>query len=222
MSLWLFSSGDGDDNAETDRHLISTIKRPKPRLTFIPSSSKDADYYYSEFIQRFEQHGYQYFSMLAIDQPVSEIDVQRALDSDLIYLSGGNTFYFLKHLRHSGFINTLKRYHAQGGILAGTSAGAIVMTPNIKTASYPAHDRDENFVGIRNWQAMHLANFEIFPHYIDEPDYSRPLCQESKTLPYPLFGVPDGSAICVEAHSVAFYGQVYIFTGGKKILLSNH
>ena len=62
---------------------------------------------------------------------------------------GGNTFYFIKHLRRSGIFNRLIEYANNGGILTGLSAGAIMTTPNIMTASFPPWDRDDNEDNVR-------------------------------------------------------------------------
>ena len=85
------------------------------------------------------------------------------LASDVIYLSGGNTYYFLHHLRRSGPIPVLREFVARGGVLAGLSAGAILMTPHIGLAGYPSFDRDENDVGLRNEASLALVDFALPP-----------------------------------------------------------
>ena len=64
-------------------------------------------------------------------------NLSELLKSDLIFLGGGNTFYFLKHLKSTGLIDELKTFAANGGVLCGLSAGAIIMTPHVHTASFP-------------------------------------------------------------------------------------
>ena len=66
-----------------------------------------------------------------MDVSFTRNDLHKALGSDVIYLAGGNTFYFLRNLRKSGLIPQLKKFVEQGGVLVGLSASAIIFTPNI-------------------------------------------------------------------------------------------
>ena len=97
MKLWFYSSGDADDNAEMDEELVSELG-VQPRLTFVPAHQCDAEEYYDEFINRFSQFGYFNFRLLDIEEPISRRMMRSILRSDMIYLSGGNTFHFLKYL----------------------------------------------------------------------------------------------------------------------------
>lgn len=217
MKLWFYSSGDGEENAAIDVDLMAEITSRKPRFTFIPTGSREAEYFYDEFIERFGRYGYKNFNMLHLDRPFSTAELTRALHSDLIYISGGNTFNLLKHARESGFLRHLRRFVATGGVLAGHSAGAILMTPSIRTASFPDHDRDENIVGLTNWRAADFVNFEIFPHYLDLPEYSDALSFESEKTRNPIYALADGAGIAVHGERLSFYGEVVLFTQGRKV-----
>lgn len=223
MALWLYSSGDGEENVDTDAELLKTVGGRKSRLTFVPTQAEDlseAEYYYSEFRDRVAMHGYGNVSMLALDRPFRPQDLERAVDSELIYLSGGNTFYFLDLLRRSGFGEILKRRAESGRPLAGHSAGAIVMTPTIATASYPEEDRDDNEVGLTDLTALGLAAFDYFPHYESAPLYDAALRDASRILERPVYGVPDGSCIRVERANMAFFGEVWAYIQGVRFKVS--
>lgn len=215
MNLWLFSSGDGRDNTDADKVLVGEMRALRPRLTFIAAASEDGEAYYDEFIERFGSYGYKKFNMLAADRPFGPTDVARALTSDLIYLSGGNTFHFLKHARENGLLRELLRYVALGGRLAGHSAGAILMTPTIHTASFPEFDRDDNRVGLTDWRALGFVNFDVFPHYTGAPEYVEALSQASKERETPLYAVADGGCIQVTKRSLSLYGDITLFHGGR-------
>ena len=102
MGLWLYASGDGESNAAADEHLIQRLRRSRARLAMIPASSDDAEHYYDEFVHRFSHYGCRRFQLLRLDRPFKLGELQRALQADLIYLSGGNTFHLLSTLRRSG------------------------------------------------------------------------------------------------------------------------
>src|SRR5690606_32920603 len=102
-----------------------------------------------------------------------EVLKQEVFKSDIIHLSGGNTFYFIKHLRQAKLLKDFKEFLNNGGVLTGLSAGAIIMTRSIQTAAFPSFDRDENEDNVRNFKGMGLVNFEFFPHYKNSLRYDR-------------------------------------------------
>lgn len=215
MKLVLYSGYDAD-NEPIDQALISLLKKPNPNVTFIPSAHYVPEHEYKYFCETFEEYGVHNVKIFNVDQPYSAKQLNAAMSSDMIYLSGGNTFYFLKSIKRQGFDLELKKYVKKGGVLAGLSAGAIIMTPTIATASYPKFDRDDNDVGITDLEALRLVPFEFFPHFTAEPEYRRELKKQSKLINNPIYGVADGGAIIVNGSKIEFYGDVWGYVGGKE------
>ncbi len=216
MKLALYSGYD-EKNDPIDREVICMIGKKKPRVVFIPSANHVPDFEYDYVRETFSEHGVKDIVMFNIDRPYSTADAERVTKSaDMIYLSGGNTFYFLKSLRQHHFDRLLLKFVQRGGVLAGLSAGGILMTPNIMTASYPKFDRDDNIVGIRSLDALNLVQFEFFPHYAPEPEYARELKKQSKLLKYPIYGVSDGGGITVDNGRLSFFGDVWGYFAGKQ------
>lgn len=216
MNLWLFSSGDGDENESMDEDLVSDIATTKPSYTFIPAHNIDADDYYDEFIERFSAYDYAHFRILDPEAGFTRQELNLALQSDMIYLSGGNTFHFLKYLRETGLINDLRYYAQTGGLLAGHSAGAILMTPHIRMAAIPDFDRDDNDVGLEDLSATRLVKFEFFPHYEDEEAYSQELLKASMYTNWPIYAAADGCGLHVNKKGLRSYGDVWVFYRGEK------
>lgn len=214
MHLWLYSSG-GFLNEEMDLAMIRYFNHDNPRLTFVASCYESADYYFEEFSERFGRFGFTNLHLLHLDRQVSASKIERALSSDLIYLSGGNTFYFLDSMHRTKFLPKLHEFVEKGGILAGNSAGAIIMTPEISTASYPEDDRDENDVGLEDWDALGLVNFEYYPHYDHSRYYKRVLTRASMESPHVIYAVTDGSGICINGPAISFFGEVYAYYNGE-------
>lgn len=220
MKLWLYSSGDAYSNQSMDRALLRNLAHKKPTFTFIPTSFEEADDYYDEFIDRFSNYAFIRFNLLHADRKISRQALNRAMNSEVIYLSGGNTFHLLRSLRQSQLIDNLKYFVRTGGILAGHSAGAIVMTPSIETAAYPDFDCDENDVGIQDWRALRLVHFHFFPHYSNHPRYSFELASQSRRQMQLVYGVPDGSGVVVMSRQTSFFGPIWGFVGGHKFKLT--
>src|SRR5262249_36495004 len=154
-----------------------------------------------------------------VDCAVSSSELRRALSSDIIYLAGGNTFYFLKHLRKAGLIGPLREFAARGGVLAGLSAGALIMSPNIGLAGYPHFDSDENEVGLSNLSALDLVGLEFFPHYEDSPRLARALAAYSHRVPHPVYACRDGGGIVVDGEKFEVLGRADVFYRGEQTVL---
>ncbi len=220
MKLVLYSGGDEQENFLLDSCLFDQlVKKKDPVFTYIPSSSFESEIYFHHFIDQYQQFGVQRFLFCPVDNRCDSVLLGEVLRSDLIHLSGGNTFYFLKHLKKSTIINSLIKYAKNGGILTGLSAGAIILTPTINTAGLPHFDRDDNDENLRNLNSMKLVNFDFFPHYKNSARYDSELKKYSKTIASPLYASPDGSGIIVNNDSIQFVGKNFAFVGGKKVAI---
>ncbi|OFZ37256.1 MAG: hypothetical protein A2504_00255 [Bdellovibrionales bacterium RIFOXYD12_FULL_39_22] len=220
MKLVLYSGGDQQENYLLDLALfVQLIKKKNPLFTYIPASSHESEIYFHHFIDQYRPFGVNRFLSCPVDNPCDDVFLKEALKSDLIHLSGGNTFYFLKHLKKSKMLGRLKKYANEGGVLTGLSAGAIMLTPSINTAGLPHFDRDDNDENIRNLTSMGLVDFEFFPHYKNSIRYDVELRQYSRKLTYPLYALPDGSGIIINGESIQFVGKSFAFVHGKKTLI---
>src|SRR5690606_14360295 len=99
-----------------------------PVITYIPACSIDAEGDFLEFAESFQKLGVGRFIYFAIDMPLDQTMLQQVMKSDIIHLSGGNTYYFLRTLRKARLLKSLKDFVKRGGVLTGLSAGGIIMT----------------------------------------------------------------------------------------------
>lgn len=219
MKIFLYSGGDVELNETMDQELVNSMISVRPRMTYIPADASNIGEDYEIFIEYYSEYGINDFELLNVHRITNKRDVERALKSDVIYLGGGNTFHLMAALRKSEFGSKLFDYVHGGGVLAGESAGAIVMTENIATASFPAFDCDENDIDLMDWRGLDLVNFEFFPHFQNRPKYSRALREYTRNQKCALMACCDGSGVVVDDDQVKLCGEVYLFCGGKKFLL---
>lgn len=84
-------------------------------------------------------------------------------ETDVIYMSGGDTFYLLYQMQRldvkETFINAVK----QGKIYIGTSAGSIIAAPDI----WPIYrlEAEEWRIKVTDNKGLGLVDFIIFPHW---------------------------------------------------------
>jgi dipeptidase E len=230
--LVFYSGGQERRNAAIHERLLELAlgrargrRSPGVHMTYLPYTHVGAAAYFSRFERRYRPFGGTCFECVAADDPALERDAgarRRAertlLASDVVYLAGGNTFHFLHHLRRSGLLDTLKRFAARGGVLAGLSAGGVLMTPDIGLAGYPDFDRDDDEVGLsgRRLGALGLVPFEFFPHYRHSARYREALRSWSARTRRPLYACRDGSGIVIEGDRFTLHGDVWLFDRGRE------
>ena len=199
-------------------------KTPGVRMTYMPYTSQGALPFFRRFERRYRAHGATQFHCVAADDTdfLQNTRARREAaatikSSDIVYLAGGNTFYFLAHLRRSGLLEDLARFAQRGGVVAGLSAGALILTPHIGLAGYPPFDADENEPGLTRLQcrSLGLVNFEFFPHYRRSARYRDALTLYSQQNHRPVYACADGSGIVVEGDRFTAHGDVWRFQAGQ-------
>lgn len=120
---------------------------------------------YSEFWRNIcSQHDAEFMYLDNTDSS----DISKLNRVNILLITGGNTFILAKNLRASGFDLAIKEFIMdKDRVLAGFSAGAVIMTPSIRIAGESAFGPDENTVGVTNLTGLALVDFEVLPHYQD-------------------------------------------------------
>src|SRR3954451_16530476 len=117
-----------------DAGLLASTGRARPRVAIVPTASyPDGE----EVFTRWATMGVAHFAELGAEvEPVLVRDRDGADDpaaaqaigeADLIYLSGGKPAYLLSALGGSAVGRALSEAHDRGAIVAGCSAGAMVL-----------------------------------------------------------------------------------------------
>ncbi len=228
----LYSGGQDRRNALIHGTLLELAMRRRRaprgdvRMTYMPYTAEGALPFFRRFERRYRSFGATAFGLVAADDPAMRSDraawrdaVRTIRASAVVYLAGGNTFHFLAHLRRSGLFEELRRFAARGGVMAGLSAGALILTPHIGLAGYPPFDRDPDDVGLgpRGMRGLGLVPFEFFPHYRRSARYRDALLAYSETARGPVYACPDGSGIVVEGDRFTAHGEVLLFHRGQAV-----
>ncbi len=119
---------------EVDAGLLASTGRSRPRVAILPTASyPDGE----EVFTRWAAMGVAHFGALGAEvEPVLVRDREAADDpsaaqaigeADLVYLSGGKPAYLMGVLEGSAVGRALGEAHARGAVLAGCSAGAMVL-----------------------------------------------------------------------------------------------
>ena len=110
-----------------DRRIIELTGKTQPKSLFIPTASSDAPGYIETFEAYYGGHLGCQTRRLQLTQDPPAFDEMSALvlDSDLVYVGGGNTLRMMKLWRHLGLDTVLAEAASRGIVLSGLSAGAI-------------------------------------------------------------------------------------------------
>jgi len=119
---------------EVDRDLLVSIGRKRPRVAIVPTASwPDGEPVFMRWAAQGEAH---FVNLGAEPVPVLIHDRATADDpaaadaistADLIYFSGGKPGHLLEALRDTAAGAALRDAHARGAVIAGCSAGAMVL-----------------------------------------------------------------------------------------------
>lgn len=117
--------------AEVDRYLIGRVPDPPARVAVVPTAAglEDPRAWTDMGVPHFKRLGADAAAVLVVDRTTAD-DPEMAgaiLSTNFVYLSGGQPGYLLETLRGSLVWEAIREVHEKGGVLAGCSAGAMVL-----------------------------------------------------------------------------------------------
>jgi dipeptidase E len=189
------------DHAEKE---IREFLRDATRIIFIPFALYDRQAYATRARERFLAMGCTLLSVHEVSNP------QRAIaEAEVIFVGGGNTFRLLKALYDFDLLTVIRQKVEAGMPYIGSSAGAIVAGPSLKTT------KDMPIVQPPSFDALGLVDFQISPHYLDPDPSSTHMgeTQEERILQFleenttPVAGLREGAMLRVEDGSITLKGS---------------
>ena len=126
-----------------------------------------------------------------------------AMQSDAVFLEGGNTFEFWAMLLLRGLDADLRKF-AQCGILMGMSAGSHIISPTIDLASVA----DDNYLGFSGDElnSLGLTDFLVKPHASGWIQYKELFRNYATKYNKPVYMIDEGQAVWVCDHGIREYG----------------
>jgi dipeptidase E len=111
------------DNALLDHYVLEAAPVPQPRITLLPTASGDSDRLVAQFYTSFNRYDCRPQHLSLFRQPPDM--AERFFETDIFYVSGGNTRNMLAIWRAAGVDKMIREAWERGIVLAGVSAGAI-------------------------------------------------------------------------------------------------
>ena len=196
----LYGSGYLDHAEGEIRNFLGSVKV----VLFVPFALHDRDGYAAMMRDRFQKLGY------GLESIHTAADAQQAVsDAEAIFIGGGNTFRLLKALYDADVLQTIRQRVAEGMPYIGSSAGANVAGPTIKTT------KDMPIVQPPSFDALGLVRFQISPHFLDSDPHSTHMgeTQEERILQFleendtSVVGLREGAIVRAENGSHILKGS---------------
>lgn len=210
----LLTSG-GVTNQSIANELVRLLGKPagEAKVAFVPTAAFVDEGEKSWFVAQFtNMQTYGFAAIDLVEPSLPHTDWRERLTaSDVIFVSGGNTYYLLDQARKNGFVGWL---HNELGdrVYVGSSAGSILVTPTIAVAA----NGDQNCVDLTDVTGVGLVNFELLPHV---PDGISMAAAEAyaRTATHDLYVLDDQSAVSVDDARIAVVseGRNRIFPAGR-------
>jgi cyanophycinase-like exopeptidase len=214
-TIALVGSGEYLDPMEkVDRFLLSKVSQP--RVVCLPTAAGEEG---ERSIDYWSQLGVNHFTKLGV--PVESVKIinrvsaneesltEKIRAANFVYLSGGKPDYLLKTLKDSKAWTAINEVLMRGGVLAGCSAGAMIMGETIP-----------NFPTIVPFRPAFgfLKNVVVMPHY---DEFGEQWGRAIKTMmgSKVLVGVDGNTALVGSAgqYQVSGLGRVTVWNNEKKL-----
>lgn len=133
-------------------------------VTFIPTAAlhEKVNFYVESGKKALEKLGL-WVEELEISTAEQPHIINRLQNNDLIYVTGGNTFFLLQELKRTGADQIIKEQILSGKPYIGESAGSIILSPGIEYAK----DMDDPSMAsdLESFDALQIIDFYPVPHY---------------------------------------------------------
>ena len=187
------------------KNRIKELAGSKPfKLAYIPSRTDKERRYFEKARPELTSWGVTDLFYFDVDQEFEESQLDEFKSCDGIFLSGGNTYLFLKNLQERNIVTYIKQMVQEGKTLIGVSAGSIIMSKSIKIAGF----HDQNEVQLSELNGLGLVDFEFMPHWNREKHQLDELLDYSLLQEEIIFTCRDGDGIVIDGDKIEFHGEI--------------
>jgi len=196
----LYGSGYLDHAEGEIRDFLGTAKR----IVFVPFAAFERGKYTEQARTRFHAMGCDLTSLHDVSNP------HRILaEAEAVFVGGGNTFRLLKGLYDFDLLEPIRMAVEEGLPYIGSSAGAIVAGPSLRTT------KDMPVVQPPSFESLGIVEFQISPHYLDPDSNSTHMgeTQEERILQFleeneaPVVGLREGGMVRIESNKITLKGS---------------
>lgn len=207
MKLILIGGGEvgrNDKPYETetiDKEIVDLTGKEHPNFLFIGFASSSSDSYYDLMKKIYKNLGCECVNLKrknAINNP--DIVKSKINAADIIYIGGGDTLKLLDDVKEFGIDELLREAANRGCVIAGISAGAILLSKSGFSDSYILRGEDDKYSFI---DGLGFCDLNICPHYHRHEKKDEELYTSLKNNKSTVYGLENCTALKVVDGNIA-------------------
>ncbi len=189
------------ETGEIDSEIVKMTGLEKPNFLFIGFASSASDSYYDLMKKIYKNLGCETANLKrknALNNP--DIVKDKISKADIIYIGGGDTIKLMDDVREFGIDKLLKEAADRGCVMAGISAGAILLSKSGFSDSYILRGESDKYSFV---EGLGFTDISICPHYNKSEDKRKQLLDEVKNTKKTVYGIDNCAALKVEDGNIA-------------------
>lgn len=212
----LFIIGGGKRPPSLVKELLITSGVEKTDyIVILPMSSSEPDTSFFYARKQFADMGYtNVVNFNFTKKHIPETWTDSLKKSKLIYISGGDQNKFMDIVLETGIHSAIREAYKNGATIAGTSAGAAVMSKKMITGNefkHPEYTGDFKTIEAKNIEIAEglglLENAIVDQHFVKRMRMNRLIATALENPGYPCIGIDESTAIIVQGDSVKVVGE---------------
>ena len=213
----LFIIGGGNRSDQLMQHVVDLAQFKKTDyIVVLPMSSEEPDSAYIYFRDQFQKLVPNPIVMLNFDKttvqnPKLNDSLQKA---KLIFISGGDQTRFMNVVANTPVYNSIHKAFQNGSIIAGTSAGAAVMSEKMITGNqklekeYSGTFDNIRFDNLETTPGLGLVTTAIIDqHFLRRSRYNRLISAMVEFPHLTGIGIDESTAIIVDDNTISVVGE---------------
>lgn len=221
----LFIIGGGKKSTELLRKMTKVAELNSSGYTVVlPMSSSIPDtsgYWIKQDLKKINVSNVHVFNLQS-KAKMTKMKLDSVKNASLIYITGGNQNTFMKIAGNTPLVPAIRKAYEKGAVIAGTSAGAALMSKKMITGNefkHPEYTGDFKTIEANNIEIKYglglLKNAIIDQHFIQRMRMNRLLSACLENPDQTGIGIDESTAILVEGNNATVYGE------GQVIVIRN-
>jgi cyanophycinase len=188
------------------------------------SEEQDSSIFYAR--KQFEKQGITNIMgiVATVNQSISQSSLDSISNAPFIYMPGGDQVRFMNIVKSNGIELAIKKCFQKGGLIAGTSAGAAVMSEKMITGvelKYPNTTENSEKQGFETIESDNieiskglgfLKNAIVDQHFIKRKRQNRLIAVAIENPSYLCVGIDESTAILVKNGKAEVLGDSQVLT----------
>ena len=181
------------ETKEIDEKIVKLTGIAKPNLLFIGLASSFSDSYYDTIKKIYRDLGCE-CAYLKKKNIINNPDIvkEKINKANIIYIGGGDTVKLINDIKEYKINELLLEAYNRGCVLAGTSAGAILLSNSGYSDSYILRGESNKYEFIKG---LGLSNINFCPHYHSSKEKDEELESDLKEFKEPVYCLENCTAL---------------------------